>query len=163
MFEIGDKIVYPMHGAGIIRSIEEKEIFDKISQYYLVELHYEGMEILIPVDKADSVGLRFIVDDSGIETMLEALEGPMDSPIKNWNKRYQDNLERLKTGDPVVVAQVVRNLTIMDRKKGLSSGEKRMLFSAKSFLISELMMVRGHSKQEADDLIESKINGSFED
>ena len=157
MYKIGDKIVYPMHGAGVIQSIDEKELFDEKQLYYSVEIASEGMEILIPVNKAEEVGVRPIVSLEDIETMLSALEGPMDKMVTNWTKRYQNNLDHLKTGNLVEVAHVVRNLTLMDRKKGLSSGEKRMLVNAKNFLISEMMVVAGKTKKEADNIIENRI------
>ena len=78
MYEIGDKIVYPMHGAGVVKDIEEKEIFDTTQMYYLMEIVSEGMEILIPVDKADEVGVRDIVTSDVIEKMLDSLEEPSD-------------------------------------------------------------------------------------
>lgn len=157
MYEIGDKIVYPMHGAGVVKDIEEKELFDEKQLYYLMEIVSEGMEILIPVNKADEIGVRTIVSPAQIDTMVEALKGPMDEMIANWTKRYQNNMELLKTGDLVDVAHVVRNLTLLDRKKGLSTGEKKMLTSAKNFLISEMVLVVGKTKQEADHLIEDTI------
>ncbi|SDY10380.1 CarD family transcriptional regulator [Eubacterium barkeri] len=158
MYDIGDKIVYPMHGAGVVKAIEEKELFDECQWYYLMEIVSEGMEILIPVDKADEIGVRPIVSLERINIMLSALEGPMDEMLSNWTKRYQNNLELLKKGDLIDVAHVVRNLTLMDRKKGLSSGEKKMLVTAKNFLVSEMVVVCGKTKKEADSVIEDRIN-----
>ena len=157
MYEIGDKIVYPMHGAGVGKDIEEKEIFDTTQMYYLMEIVSEGMEILIPVDKADEVGVRDIVTSDVIEKMLDSLEGPSDQMNGNWSKRYQDNMDILKSGDIFDVAKVVKNLTLLDRKKGLSTGEKKMLTSARNFLISEMVLVQGRSKEESLQVIEEKI------
>ena len=157
MFNIGDRIAYPMHGAGIIKAIEEKDMMGTVSQFYLVHIVSEGMDISVPVNKANESGLRPVVDEAGIELMLYSLKGPRGEIIQNWSKRSQDNLRKLKTGDVKICAHVVRDLTLMDRTKGLSSGEKRMLFGAKNFLISEIMMVRGITKPEADDLIEGCI------
>ncbi|MDD4508773.1 MAG: CarD family transcriptional regulator [Eubacteriaceae bacterium] len=157
MYKVGDKIVYPMHGAGVVKKIEEKEIFDKKQLYYQVEIASEGMEILIPVDKAEEVGVRNIVTHHEIEEMVQVLKEPMDQMISNWTKRYQENMDQLKTGNILHVAKVVRNLTLMDRKKGLSSGEKKMLTSAKNFLISEMILVDGKSKKEADTIIEDTV------
>ena len=145
MYEIGDKIVYPMHGAGVVKDIEEKEIFDTTQMYYLMEIVSEGMEILIPVDKADEVGVRDIVTSDVIEKMLDSLEEPSDQMNGNWSKRYQDNMDILKS------------LTLLDRKKGLSTGEKKMLTSARNFLISEMVLVQGRSKEESLQVIEEKI------
>ena len=157
MYEIGDKIVYPMHGAGVVKDIEKKEIFDTTQMYYLMEIVSEGMEILIPVDKADEVGVRDIVTSDVIEKMLDSLEEPSDQMNGNWSKRYQDNMDILKSGDIFDVAKVVKNLTLLDRKKGLSTGEKKMLTSARNFLISEMVLVQGRSKEESLQVIEEKI------
>lgn len=157
MYEIGDKIVYPMHGAGVVIDIEEKEIFDTKQMYYLMEIVSEGMEILIPVDKADEVGVREIVSPEAINEMLNALAGISGIMNGNWSKRYQDNMEILKSGDIFDVAGVVKNLTLLDRRKGLSTGEKKMLTSARNFLISEIVLVKGTNKDEAMGLIEESI------
>lgn len=159
MYKIGDRIVYPMHGAGVIVSIEDKELFGEIAQYYSVNIVSEEMEILVPVDKEETCRIRPVGEQKDIDAMLATLTEPYDEDCANWNKRYQQNLEKLKTGNLNTVAGVVRNLTLMDRSKGLSSGEKRMLFSARNFLISEMMMVTGMTKAEADHLIESSIVG----
>ncbi|MEF9917937.1 MAG: CarD family transcriptional regulator [Eubacterium sp.] len=163
MYEIGDKIVYPMHGAGVVKTIEEKEIFDVTQMYYLMEIVSEGMEILIPVDRADESGVRNIVTPDVIDQMLESLTEPMDPMNGNWNKRYQENMEQLKSGDIFDVARVVRNLTLLDRKKGLSTGEKKMLTSARNFLISEMVLVKGKNKEEALAIIESTVPTIIED
>jgi CarD family transcriptional regulator len=160
MYNVGDKIVYPMHGAGVVKAIEEKELFDEKQLYYMMEIVSEGMEILIPVDKADEIGVRQIVSPDRIKEMLGALEGPMDAMISNWTKRYQNNLDQLKSGDLVEMAHVVRNLTLLDRKKGLSTGEKRMLTSAKNCLISEMVLVVGKTRKEADQMIENRIQAT---
>ena len=99
MYKIGDKIVYPMHGAGIIEAIEEREIFEEIKPYYIMQIVSEGLQILIPVDKVDDIGVRTIVTQPVIDEMIESLKLPMDEMEKNWNRRYREHLERLKTGD----------------------------------------------------------------
>ncbi|MEG0376968.1 MAG: CarD family transcriptional regulator [Eubacterium sp.] len=157
MYEVGDKIVYPMHGAGVVKTIEEKEIFDVTQMYYLMEIVSEGMEILIPVDKAEEIGVREIVTPDVIDEMLDTLEAPMDVMNNNWNKRYQDNMDQLKSGDLFDVATVVRNLLLLDRKKGLSTGEKKMLTSARNFLVSEIVLVKGKTKEEAIMTIEKRV------
>ena len=157
MYKVGDKIVYPMHGAGVIEDIEKMDIFDKKQTYYKVTIASEGMEILIPVDKADEVGLRDIPNHEDIEKMFEILKQPQDRMTSNWSKRYQDNLSLLKSGDSVNTARVVKNLMILDRGKGLSGGEKKMLHSAKGFLISEIMAVDNKTKEEAEIAVDAAI------
>jgi CarD family transcriptional regulator len=157
MYKIGDKIVYPMHGAGVIKNIQEMDIFDKTQMYYEVTIAAEGMEILIPVDKAEEVGLREIPTHQDLEAMLQVLAQPEDKMTSNWSKRYQDNMDQMKSGDIIDVAKVTRNLMLLDRRKGLSSGDKKMLMTAKNFLISEMMLIDGKEKEEAGKIIENTV------
>jgi CarD family transcriptional regulator len=158
MYKIGDKIVYPMHGAGIIEAIEEREIFEEIKPYYIMQIVSEGLQILIPVDKVDDIGVRTIVTQPVIDEMIETLKLPMDEMEKNWNRRYREHLERLKTGDIFEVAKVVKNLILLDRLKGLSTGEKKMLNNARNFIVSEMVLIQDKDKQEILDLINSSVH-----
>ncbi len=158
MYEINDRIVYPMHGAGIVRAIEDHDLFEEGERtYYKLEILSENMEIMIPVDNADSVGIRPVVSPEVIDELILSLHGKMGTMNKNWSKRYQDNMEILKTGDPFKVGEVVKNLTLLNRQKGLSTGEKKMMTSARNFLISEIVLVKDISKEEALDLINDAI------
>ncbi len=157
MYKIGDKIVYPMHGAGIIEAIEEREIFEETKPYYIMQIVSEGLQILIPVDKVDDIGVRTIVTQSVIDEMLESLNLPMDEMEKNWNRRYREHLERLKTGDIFEVAKVVKNLILLDRLKGLSTGEKKMLNNARNFIVSEMVLIQDKDKEEILDLINRSV------
>jgi len=158
MYKIGDKIVYPMHGAGIIEAIEEREIFEETKPYYIMQIVSEGLQILIPVDKVDDIGVRTIVTQPVIDEMIEILKLPMDVMEKNWNRRYREHLERLKTGDIFEVAKVVKNLILLDRLKGLSTGEKKMLNNARNFIVSEMVLIQDKDKQEILDLINSSVH-----
>jgi CarD family transcriptional regulator len=157
MYKIGDKIVYPMHGAGIIEAIEEREIFDEINTYYIMQIVSEGLQILIPVDKVDEIGVRTIVGKDDIFNMLESMNAPMDDMEKNWNRRYREHLDHLKTGDIFEVAKVVKNLILLDRKKGLSTGEKKMLNSARNFLVSEMILIEKRDKDEIVGIINNAV------
>lgn len=158
MYKIGDKIVYPMHGAGIIEAIEEREIFEETKPYYIMQIVSEGLQILIPVDKVDDIGVRTIVSQPVIDEMIESLKLPMDVMEKNWNRRYREHLERLKTGDIFEVAKVVKNLILLDRLKGLSTGEKKMLNNARNFIVSEMVLIQDKDKEEILDLINSSVH-----
>ena len=158
MYKIGDKIVYPMHGAGIIEAIEEREIFEEIKPYYIMQIVSVGLQILIPVDKVDDIGVRTIVTQPVIDEMIETLKLPMDVMEKNWNRRYREHLERLKTGDIFEVAKVVKNLILLDRLKGLSTGEKKMLNNARNFIVSEMVLIQDKDKEEILDLINSSVH-----
>ena len=166
MYQVGDKIVYPMHGAGIVKKIEELEIFDTDQKYYLLDIVSEGLDILIPVDKTEEIGVRRIVEPEVIDEMLKSLSGDMGKMNSNWSKRYQDNMEIMKSGDIFEVASVVKNLMLLDRLKGLSTGEKKMMSSARNFLISEMVLVKDMTKEEAFKMIDEAVGsaeGSSED
>lgn len=158
MYNIGDKIVYPMHGAGVIEAIEEREIFEETKPYYIMQIVSEGLQILIPVDKVDEIGVRNIVTQPVIDEMIETLKLPMDVMEKNWNRRYREHLERLKTGDIFEVAKVVKNLILLDRLKGLSTGEKKMLNSARNFIVSEMVLIQNKDKEEILELINTSVS-----
>lgn len=157
MFIVGDKIVYPMHGAGIIEDIEEKKILGETKQYYILRVPCGDMKIMIPIGQAREIGIRPIVDCdclSRIEILLGEPSGPMPD---NWNRRYRENMEKLKTGEIERVAEVVRNLVRVDRVKKLSTGEKKMLSNAKQILISEMILSGNMTNEEAEELIEKTI------
>jgi CarD family transcriptional regulator len=117
----------------------------------------EGLQILIPVDKVDEIGVRTIVGKDDIYDMLKSMHAPMDDMEKNWNRRYRDHLEHLKTGDIFEVAKVVKNLILLDRKKGLSTGEKKMLNSARNFLVSEMVLIEKRDKDEIVGIINGAV------
>lgn len=157
MFQIGDNIVYPMYGAGIITDIVDKEVLGESRSYYCVSLPYSKMEVQVPVDSCEKLGVREIIDQSRIAEVLKVLEDETEPMSSNWNKRFRDNTEKLRTGDILVVASVVRNLTRNDRTKPLSTGEKKLLANAKQILISELVYACGYTAEDADEMVESHI------
>lgn len=157
MFKVGEIIVYPMYGAGIIIGIEDKDFLGEVRSYYCVSLPLTKMTASVPVDKAEDLGVRGIIDQSEIEKVLEVLHMETEKMPSNWNRRYRENTERLQTGDILKVASVVRNLVRMDRAKPLSTGEKKLLGTAKQILESELMYVGDFTIDEADELVESHI------
>ena len=157
MFNIGDFIVYPMYGAGIITDIVEKDFLGEVRVYYSVSLPYSRMEASVPVDNCIKLGVRPVIDPSRIPEVVEVLKGTTEPMNPNWNKRYRENTERMQTGDILQVAAVVRNLVRTDRAKPLSTGEKKLLGTAKQILESELIYSGGYTMEEADELVESNI------
>ncbi len=157
MFEIGERIVYPMYGAGIITEIQEKDFLGEIRLYYIVSLPYCRMEASVPVDNCDKLGVRPIIEQTRIVEVIEVLKGKSDKMNPNWNKRYRENTDRLQTGDILEVAAVVRNLVRADRAKPLSTGEKKLLSTAKQILESELIYSGGYTMEQADELVEVNI------
>ena len=157
MFKVGDYIVYPMYGAGIITDIVEKEFLGENRMYYSVSLPHSRMEASVPVDNCERLGVRPIIDKSRIGEVVDALGEDTDPMNPNWNKRYRENTERMQTGNILEVAAVVRNLVRSDRAKPLSTGEKKLLGTAKQILESELIYSGGYTLEEADKLVESSI------
>lgn len=153
MFNIGDRVVYPMHGAGIIEAIEEREILGQRKQYYIMKLPIGDMKVMIPVDGVDGVGLRQVIGQEDLSRVLDVLAGERTKMSTNWNRRYRANAEKLKSGNIFEVAEVVRNLTLREKEKGLSTGERKMLDSAKQILVSEVVLARNIPEAEAHSLL----------
>jgi len=162
LFNIGDKVVYPMHGAGVVDSIEEKDILGEKQAYYILKMPGE-VKVMVPTAKAEQVGVRGIIDKSAAEKVFGVLEANETEMSMNWNKRYRDNMEKMKSGDIYEVADVVRNLSFKQKEKGLSTGEKKMLNNAKQILVSELVLTEHATQDEIEDIVENKINNSFEE
>lgn len=160
MFNVGDKIVYPMHGAGTIDSIEEKDILGEKQSYYILRMP-GGVKVMIPTAKAEEVGVRSIIDKSSADEVISILEQNETDMDKNWNKRYRDNMDKMKSGNIYEIADVVRNLSFKQKEKGLSTGEKKMLNNAKQILVSELVLAEHASQEEVEEIVETKINTSF--
>ena len=157
MYRKGDKILYPMHGAGTIESIEKREILGSIKEYYILHIPCGDMEVMIPVESSDAVGVRPISSVANTEKAMDALKKESTPMTGNWNKRYRENMEKIKTGDIVLVAEIVRNLTRVDRENRLSAGEKKMLSNVRRILQSEIMLVFGIDQEEARRRIEEAI------
>ena len=154
MYEVGDKVVYPHHGAGKIMRIEHKEILGNMRDYLTIQILHNDMTVMVPVENADRAGLRKVVDAVVIDEVLEVLCGDPTKMPKNWSRRYKHNRDKLKTGDIFEVAEVVRNLAIRHADKGLSTGEKQMFTKAKRILASELMYARDFNEEEAAAFLE---------
>jgi len=158
MFNVGDKVVYPMHGAGTIEGVEEREILGKTHRYYVLRLPIGDMKVLIPVDNTEEIGLRDVIPASEVERVLNVLRQECTAMSSNWNRRYRNNLEKIKSGDIYEVADVVRNLSSREKEKGLSTGERKMLDSAKEILISELILAGNWDREEALQKIETSLS-----
>ncbi len=162
MFNVGDYIVYPMHGAGTIDAIEEKDILGQRQAYYIIKMPGE-VKVMIPTTQAEKVGIRNVIDKEQAKKVFDVL-GEEDSQVEmNWNKRYRENMDKMKTGDIYEVADVVRNLSFKQKEKGLSTGEKKMLTNAKQILVSELALAEESSQETVENLIEDRISKSFQE
>jgi len=153
MYNIGEKIVYPMHGAGTIEKIEEKTILGELRKYYVLKLPCGDMKVMIPIDKIEEIGVRQVILPNQVDDVFGILKAPSSKMPGNWNRRYRENMEKLKTGDIGEVAEVVRNLIRVEREKHLSTGEKKLLSNARQILISEIILANNMKPGEVDDLI----------
>lgn len=163
MFKIGDKIVYPMHGAGTIEAIEQKEMLGDEKDYYIIKMPIGDMKLMVPTDKADDIGVREVSSKNISDEVFDVLEQPKAKYVHdvNWSKRYNMNVEKIKSGDILEVAEVVRDLSHRHMERGLSIGEKKMLSTAKNILISEMVLSEGMSHDVLDEKIEEAIKESY--
>jgi CarD family transcriptional regulator len=158
MYRLGDKIVYPMHGAGVIESVEEKEVLGEKKKYFIIKMPVNEMKLMIPVDNVENIGVRKIISNSEVEEVFDILREDSSLNKMNWNKRYRANMDKMKSGDIFEVARIVRSLTYRDQEKGLSTGEKKMLSNAKQILISELILAEDSSSEEIESRIDKIIS-----
>lgn len=140
MYKIGDSVVYPMHGAGKIESVEEKEILGEFKRYYILKMPIGEIKLMIPVDNVDNMGLRNVINKNDINDVFDVLKQEVEKCDSNWNKRYRENMDKIRTGDIFIIADVVRDLYYRDKERGLSTGEKKMLSIAKQMIVSEIAL-----------------------
>jgi CarD family transcriptional regulator len=157
VFKVGDKVVYPMHGAGVIEAIEEKEILGKKREYYVMHLPVGNIKVMVPMKSADDIGIREVVDEQGANRVIEILKDEANVDLTNWNHRYRANLEKMRSGDIYELADVVRSLMQRESDKGLSTGERKMLDNAKQMLVSELVLAKEMDEEQALSLLDSTV------
>ncbi|NLJ81230.1 MAG: CarD family transcriptional regulator [Firmicutes bacterium] len=155
MYNVGDNVVYPMHGAGVIKAIEEREVLGEKQKYYIMALPIGDMKVMIPMNAVEEIGLRQVINGEEVKRVYDILQEEKTAMSTNWNRRYRANMEKIKSGDIFAVAEVVKNLTIRDNKKGLSTGEKKMLGTARQILISELVIAQNSTEDEIVKVIDS--------
>ena len=157
MFKIGDKIVYPMHGAGIIDSVETKEFLGEEKEYCILKMPIGNMDISIPKANINKMNIRDVISKKEGEEILAILEQDPKDLNSNWNLRYRENQEILKTGDIFKIANMVRDLVALDDDKGLSTTEKKLLNRARRIMASELVMSGSLERDEAEKMIDESI------
>lgn len=153
MFAIGDYIAHPMHGAGRIDSVVTKRIDGSDREYYVLKLPVGEMKVMIPVLGCESIGVRPIISAEDAENVLQTLRDIEVSMTQNWNKRYRENMVKIKSGDLIEVAEVVKGLMLRDLERGLSTGERKMLHSAKQIFISELVISLKKTYEDIESMI----------
>jgi CarD family transcriptional regulator len=149
-FDVGDKVVYPHHGAAIVERREHRVAFGQDQEYLVLRLAYGDLTLMVPVANAEEVGLREVINDEEVEEVFAVLRKKEARMPANWSRRYKNHVEKLKSGDIYQVAEVVRNLSIRDKDKGLSAGEKRMLSRARQILVSELTFALNLDEEAAE-------------
>ena len=157
MFDVGDKVVYPHHGAGTIVSKDVKLVLGEKREYLTIKILHNEMTVNVPVDNAEKVGLRGVIDQEMVDVVVKVLLGGSTEMPKNWNRRFKHNRDKMKTGDILELAEVVRNLALRDHEKGLSTGEKQMYVKAKKILASELMYAKDMTEDEAHEWLEDVL------
>jgi CarD family transcriptional regulator len=157
VFDVGDKVVYPHHGAGTVVSKDVKLVLGQEREYLTIKILHNEMTVNVPVDNAEKVGLRWVIDQEMVEVVVKVLLGGSTEMPKNWNRRFKHNRDKMKTGDILELAEVVRNLALRDHEKGLSTGEKQMYVKAKKILASELMYAKDLSEDDAHAWLEEVL------
>ena len=161
MFSIGDFVVHPMHGAGKIEDIVEEKIAGVIKEYYVFRMPVSGLVLKIPTAGTGQIGIRSVMSRTEATRLMEAIPALSIDSNTNWNKRYQENLQRLKSGDLYQVAQVVKSLLHRESRRGLSTGERKMLHNAKQMIVSEIVLaVRGNYEEVESRLLTAMREGS---
>jgi CarD family transcriptional regulator, regulator of rRNA transcription len=165
LYKVGDKVVYPHHGAGTVVKKERRDVLGEKREYLTIKILHNDMTVNVPSENAEKVGLRKVIGEDMVKVVVKALTGGGTQMPKNWNRRFKHNRDKMKTGDILELAEVVRNLSLRDREKGLSTGEKQMFVKAKKILASELMYAKDMDEEEAAEwldgvLVTSESNGS---
>jgi CarD family transcriptional regulator len=157
-FEIGDKVVYPHHGAAVIEKVEERDLLGEMREYYILKLAYGELTLMVPTDSTEDVGLREVTPAKEVPKVFKVLKkNEPTTNTTNWSRRFKANVEKLKSGDIYQVADVVRSLHQRDKEKGLSAGEKRMLNKARQILVSELTFSKDCNEEEAEKMLDEVL------
>jgi CarD family transcriptional regulator len=160
-FEVGDNVVYPHHGAGVVLKKESKDLLGEKRDYLTIKILHNDMTVMVPCENAHRAGLRRVIDEVQVKKVIDVLTGEVSDMPKNWNRRFKYNREKIKTGDVFELAEVVRNLAIREWEKGLSTGEKQMYTRAKKILASEFMYALDKGEDGAEAYIDELLEGRF--
>ena len=159
MLSVGDKVVYPMHGAGVIEAIEEKEVHGENRSYFVLSMIFGDMKVMIPVNGVEGVGVRPVIEQAEVCKLNVIFEDKSvdEERHANWNRRFNMYLKKLKSGNICEVADVVRVLVNQEKSKKLSTGERRLLNTARQILLSELMLSFSCDLKKAESWLEAQL------
>jgi CarD family transcriptional regulator len=160
LYKVGDKVVYPHHGAGTVVKKERRDVLGEKREYLTIKILHNDMTVNVPSENAEKVGLRKVIGEDMVKVVVKALTGGGTQMPKNWNRRFKHNRDKMKTGDILELAEVVRNLSLRDHEKGLSTGEKQMFVKAKKILASELMYAKDMDEEEAAEWLDGVLVSS---
>jgi CarD family transcriptional regulator len=160
LYKVGDKVVYPHHGAGTVVKKERRDVLGEKREYLTIKILHNDMTVNVPSENAEKVGLRKVIGEDMVKVVVKALTGGGTQMPKNWNRRFKHNRDKMKTGDILELAEVVRNLSLRDREKGLSTGEKQMFVKAKKILASELMYAKDMDEEATAEWLDSVLAGA---
>ncbi len=157
VFKVGETVVYPHHGAALIQATETRIVRGEEKLYLVLKVAQGDLTVKVPAENAEIVGVRDVVDQTGLNRVFEVLRAPHTEEPTNWSRRYKANLEKLASGDVNKVAEVVRDLWRRDKERGLSAGEKRMLAKARQILVSELALAEGTNEDNAEGILDNVL------
>jgi CarD family transcriptional regulator len=157
LFEVGETVVYPHHGAATIIEVKDRVIKGETKKYLKLNVTQGDLIIEVPAENVDLVGVRDVIGQEGLDHVFEVLRAPFTEEPTNWSRRYKANLEKLASGDVIKVREVVRDLWRRDQDRGLSAGEKRMLAKARQILISELALAEKCDEDKAGALLDEVL------
>jgi CarD family transcriptional regulator len=157
VFHKGDKVVYPHHGAAVIEDLVERDMAGERRTYFKLKLAHGDLTLMVPIDNTEEVGLRGVVSKREVKKVMDVLREEETHMPTNWSRRFKTNVEKIKSGDIYQVAEVVRNLSIREKDKGLSAGEKRMLAKARQILISELTFAFDQPEEQTEAMLDKVL------
>jgi CarD family transcriptional regulator len=160
-FQVGDNVVYPHHGAGVVIKRESRDMMGEKRDYLTINILHNNMTVMVPCENAHRAGLRRVIDEEEVKKVVGVLSDDVSEMPKNWNRRFKHNREKIKTGDVMELAEVVRNLAIREMEKGLSTGEKQMYTRAKKILASEFMYVLDKDEEGAEEYLDGLLEENF--
>lgn len=157
MYQVGDRIVYPMYGAGVIKSIEDRVVLGKKQSYYVMCISSGDMTVMIPTAGCENIGVRPVIDKKTAMKVLEKFRTAEIAEDSNWNKRHRENMQKIKSGDIENVLEVVKELMYRDRVKGLSTSERKMYNNARQIFVSEIVLSGAADIEDVESIMDETV------
>jgi CarD family transcriptional regulator len=160
-FRVGEKVVYPNHGVGIIEEVSSRAVNGVPEEFYMLRIHSNASLVMVPTANVKSVGLRRIIKKADVDGLFKLLREDNFEPDADWKGRYKDHSEKMRTGSIFQVAEVLKNLVFLSYKKSLSFREKRMMDRAKQLITSEIATVRGLNEKSVEEQIDHVLADAY--